>query len=116
MTWWRLPEVHAAMLAGVLDEPRARVFSDWTTELSGEQARQVGATLLPRAPELTTGQLIDQIKKLAITVDPDWANSARRAPGAVLRRYLEIHDRFWVMVGCRAPAIPSPAIRTRIRS
>jgi hypothetical protein len=53
MTWWRLPEVHAAMLAGVLDEPRARVFSDWTTELSGEQARQVGATLLPRAPELT---------------------------------------------------------------
>ncbi|HEX6405280.1 MAG TPA: DUF222 domain-containing protein [Pseudonocardiaceae bacterium] len=80
----RLPQVHAAMLVGVLDEPRARVFSDWTTELSGEQARQVCATLLPRAPELTTGQLIDQIKKLAIAVDPDWAR--RRYEQAVAER------------------------------
>jgi hypothetical protein len=53
--------------------PRARVFSDWTTELSLEQARAVCAALLPRAPELTTGQLVEQIKKLAIAVDPDWA-------------------------------------------
>ena len=29
----RLPAVHAPMYAGVLDEPRARVFSDWTTQL-----------------------------------------------------------------------------------
>ncbi|HET9116825.1 MAG TPA: DUF222 domain-containing protein, partial [Pseudonocardiaceae bacterium] len=69
----RLPQVHAAMDDGVLDEPRARVFSDWTTELSVEQARAVCAALLPRAPELTTGQLVEQIKKLAIAVDPDWA-------------------------------------------
>jgi hypothetical protein len=69
----RLPQVHAAMDAGVLDEPRARIFSEWTTELSGEQARAVCAALLPRAPKLTTGQLIEQIKKMAIAVDPDWA-------------------------------------------
>ncbi|MGH3812848.1 MAG: DUF222 domain-containing protein [Pseudonocardiaceae bacterium] len=69
----RLPQVHAAMDAGVLDEPRARVFSEWTTELSPEQAQAVCAALLPRAPKLTTGQLIEQIKKLAIAVDPDWA-------------------------------------------
>ncbi|MGH3975508.1 MAG: DUF222 domain-containing protein, partial [Pseudonocardiaceae bacterium] len=69
----RLPQVHTAMDAGVLDEPRARVFSEWTTELSPEQARAVCATLLPRAPKLTTGQLIEHIKKLAIAVDPDWA-------------------------------------------
>ncbi|HSL07653.1 MAG TPA: DUF222 domain-containing protein [Pseudonocardiaceae bacterium] len=69
----RLPQVHAAMDAGVLDEPRARVFSEWTIELSPEQARAVCAALLPRAPKLTTGQLIEQIKKMAIAIDPDWA-------------------------------------------
>ncbi|MGH3792026.1 MAG: hypothetical protein ACRDQ9_14770 [Pseudonocardiaceae bacterium] len=35
------------MNAGVLDEPRARVFSEWTTELSSEQARAVCTALLP---------------------------------------------------------------------
>ena len=59
----RLPAVHAAMEAGVLDEPRGRVFSDWTTELRPEAARAVCAELLPRAPGLTTGQLIEQIKR-----------------------------------------------------
>ena len=69
----RLPAVHAAMAAGVCDEPRARIFSEWTTDLSPEQARAVCERLLPRVGQLTTGQLIDQIKKLAITLDPDWA-------------------------------------------
>ncbi|MGH3842567.1 MAG: DUF222 domain-containing protein [Pseudonocardiaceae bacterium] len=80
----RLPGVHAAMLAGVLDEPRARVFSEWTAELSPEQARTVCATLLPQAPTLTTGQLIEQIKKLAIAVDPEWAQ--RRYEQALAER------------------------------
>ncbi|MDQ3988713.1 MAG: 13E12 repeat family protein, partial [Actinomycetota bacterium] len=69
----RLPAVHTAMAAGNCDEPRARILSEWTTDLSPEQARAVCARLLPRVGELTTGQLIDQIKKLAIAVDPDWA-------------------------------------------
>jgi hypothetical protein len=69
----RLPAVHAAMDAGVLDEPRARVLSDWTTELDPETARAVCSELLPRVPGWTTGQLIEQIKKLAIALDPDWA-------------------------------------------
>jgi hypothetical protein len=69
----RLPEVHAAMDAGVLDEPRARVLSEWTTELHPEVARALCAALLPRVGELTTGQLIEQIKKLGIALDPEWA-------------------------------------------
>jgi hypothetical protein len=72
------------MEAGVLDEPRARVFSDWTTELRPETARAVCAELLPRAPGLTTGQLIEQIKKLAIAIDPDWAR--RRYEQALAER------------------------------
>lgn len=43
----QLPAVHAAMEAGVLDQPRARVFSDWTIELRPEAARAVCAELLP---------------------------------------------------------------------
>ena len=51
----RLPPVHAAMADGVLEEPRARVFSDWTTQLYPEQARALCDDLLPRAATLTTG-------------------------------------------------------------
>jgi hypothetical protein len=80
----RLPQVHAAMVAGIVDEPRARVFSEWTTELSGEQTHAVCATLLPRTAKLTTGQLIEQIKKLAIALDPDWAQ--RRYEQAIADR------------------------------
>jgi hypothetical protein len=43
----RLPAVHAAMNAGVLDEPRARVLSESTTELHPEVARALCAELLP---------------------------------------------------------------------
>ena len=80
----RLPAVHVAMNAGVLDEPRARVFSDWTAELSVEQARALCTELLPGAPGLTTGQLVEQIKKWAIAIDPDWAR--RRYEQAVADR------------------------------
>ncbi|MGH3779084.1 MAG: DUF222 domain-containing protein [Pseudonocardiaceae bacterium] len=80
----RLPEVHAAMDAGELDEPRARVFSEWTTGLSDDQARAVCTRLLPRVPKLTTGQLIEQLKKLAIAIDPDWAR--RRYEQAIAER------------------------------
>jgi hypothetical protein len=67
----RLPAVHAAMDSVLLDEPHARVLSEWTNELSPEQTRALCAELLPRAMELTTGQLIEQIKKLAIALDPE---------------------------------------------
>ncbi|MBV9140943.1 MAG: DUF222 domain-containing protein [Pseudonocardiales bacterium] len=80
----RLPAVHAALDTGVLDEPRARVLSEWTVELPAETARALCAQLLPRAPELTTGQLIEQIKKLAIALDPDWAR--RRYEHALIGR------------------------------
>jgi hypothetical protein len=80
----RLPAVHAAMDAGLVDEPRARMFSEWTAELSPEQARGVCDALLPRTSKLTTGQLVEQIKKMAIAIDPDWAQ--RRYEQAVAER------------------------------
>jgi hypothetical protein len=69
----RLPAVLAAMRAGLLDQPRARVFSSWTADLSDAHTRAVLAALLPVAPRMTTGQLIDAIKRHAIALDPEWA-------------------------------------------
>jgi Domain of unknown function (DUF222) len=80
----RLPDVHAALDAGLIDEPRARVLSEWTIELSAEAARALCGAVLARVPKLTTGQLIDQIKKMAIAIDPDWAQ--RRYEHALAER------------------------------
>lgn len=65
--------MHTALDAGLVDEPRARIFSDWTTELSGDDARAVCEALLPRAGKSTTGELIEAIKKHAVALDPEWA-------------------------------------------
>ncbi|HLT11490.1 MAG TPA: DUF222 domain-containing protein, partial [Micromonosporaceae bacterium] len=62
----RLPEVGKALAAGVLDEPRARVFSDWTTWLDTAHAQAIVDVLLPKAPRLTTAQLRREIAKHAI--------------------------------------------------
>jgi hypothetical protein len=69
----RLPRVQAALATGVLDQPRARVFSLWTENLADAHARAVVARLLPLAHRLTTGQLIREISRLAIALDPNWA-------------------------------------------
>ena len=68
----RLPPVLAAMRRGGLDQPRAAVFSLWTEGLSEEHTHAVLRELLPTAAQLTTGELIDAIAKLAIALDPEW--------------------------------------------
>lgn len=69
----RLPQVFAALDAGHIDMPRTRVFSEWTGGLTDQQAHQICDRLLPEAPRLTTGQLCERIKKMAIAIDPEWA-------------------------------------------
>ncbi|HEX6469777.1 MAG TPA: DUF222 domain-containing protein, partial [Streptosporangiaceae bacterium] len=69
----RLDMVYAALDAGAIDLPKAKVFCEWTTDLTDDQAHRICDHLLPEAPELTTGQLCERIKKMAIAVDPDWA-------------------------------------------
>jgi hypothetical protein len=69
----RLPAVHGAVASGVLDEPKGRIFSEWTRELTDTHAVQLCDALLPAAPAWTTGQLIEQIKRYAIALQPEWA-------------------------------------------
>jgi Domain of unknown function (DUF222) len=69
----RLPSVLAAMVSGALDQPRARVFSSWTDQLGDRHAQTLVDHLLPVAPRLTTGELIEAIQRRAIELDPRWA-------------------------------------------
>ena len=85
----RLPKLHEAMAAGQLDPGRARVFMDWTLELTDEHARQVVDALLPKCDlaaqtRMTTGQLADEVKTMAVTLDPNWAE--RRYEGKLEER------------------------------
>ncbi|HEX6329555.1 MAG TPA: DUF222 domain-containing protein [Jiangellaceae bacterium] len=69
----RLPLLGEAMLAGQLDEPRARALITWTDGLDTEHAHAVCRQLLPTAGTVTVGELIEQIKRACLAVDPDWA-------------------------------------------
>jgi hypothetical protein len=80
----RLPAVQAAFAAGLIDQPRVCVFSHWTCGLPAEHTDAIVAALLPRAPQLTTAQLIGEIQRHAIGLDPDWAR--RRYETALTRR------------------------------
>lgn len=74
----RLPLLGEAMLAGTLDEPRAAAFTQWTAGLTDDQAIDICSRLLPTAAETTLGALIDEIKRLAIAIDPTWAERRYR--------------------------------------
>ncbi len=80
----RLPQVAAAFVAGLIDQRRARTIVWQTTHLDDDTARAVADRVIDDAPELTTGQLIARIRKLAISVDPETA--LRRYDQAVAER------------------------------
>ncbi|GGO22574.1 HNH endonuclease signature motif containing protein [Microbispora bryophytorum] len=80
----RLPILGEAMLAGTLDEPRAVAFVRWTVGLTDEQAALVCEQLVPQASSWTVGELIERIQRLALAIDPAWAE--RRYAEAVRRR------------------------------
>jgi hypothetical protein len=80
----RLPVLGEAMLAGTLDEPRARAFVEWTQGLTDAQAETVCEQLLPEAAGLMVGELIDRIKRACLAIDPEWA--AKRYREAVRTR------------------------------
>lgn len=80
----RLPRLGEMMLAGELDEPRAVAFTTWTRDLDDVHARLICDELLDEAARLTVGALIDHIRRLAIALDPDWAE--RRYRSAVAER------------------------------
>ena len=76
-----LPAVHAAHHDGLIDEAKVRAFSDWTLEVPADLAREVARVLLPDAPRITVGRLVQRIQQVLRALDPEWA--ARREAAAV---------------------------------
>lgn len=74
----RLPKVRAALLAGIIDWPRALVFADELASLSDEDARKAAGQVLPRAGGMTTSQLVRALRRLVELINPDAARSRRK--------------------------------------
>src|ERR1700704_295226 len=74
----RLPAVHAALLAGLIDFPKAWMFAEVTRPLDDvEEVRRIADLVLPEAPRLTTSEIARKLRKLIASVDPEAAK--RRA-------------------------------------
>ncbi|MEO3820894.1 DUF222 domain-containing protein [Plantactinospora sp. B24E8] len=78
----RLPQVHAALAAGDIDLPRARVLSEGTLALHEETARRLVSQVLETAAGLTPHQLAARLRALVIASDPE---AARRRQARSIR-------------------------------
>ena len=67
----RLPQLAAMLESGAIDLRRAKLIDRATTHLSDAGAQDVVEAIAEVAPDLTTGQLHERIRKLCITVNPD---------------------------------------------
>jgi Domain of unknown function (DUF222) len=67
---WRLRATGAALAAGQVDVPRARLIHEATARLDDETARAVEAMVLPRAGGTTTAQLRIALRRAVLVADP----------------------------------------------
>ncbi len=74
----RLPEVAAALEAGVIDWPKACILVDELALLTDDQARAAVTQLLSRAGEQTTGQLRAATARAVLAADPTAAERRRK--------------------------------------
>nr|MBO2498554.1 HNH endonuclease [Acidimicrobiia bacterium] len=69
----RLPQVLAALQAGRIDVPRARVLCEETALLDDTEAAAVIDQILSEAEQLTTAQLGRRVRRLVTEIDPEAA-------------------------------------------
>jgi len=79
-----LPSVAAALRAGHVDRTRVVVLLEVCADLTAEHRDRVVAAVLPKAGRMTPGKLRAEAQRLAIALDPQWAE--RRYREAVRRR------------------------------
>src|SRR5579859_4462840 len=87
----RLPELFAALGAGLIDPFQLRMIEEETRYLSGADAAKADAALAQSAPGMTFGQTRAAARKLALTLDPDLARKRKDAAkrDAHVRRFQE---------------------------
>ena len=73
-----LPRVLHALESGTIDRARAIRFAEGCVDLTPEQTEVLLEELLPQAGQRTATELADQIAKLAIALDPAWAEHRYR--------------------------------------
>jgi hypothetical protein len=113
----RLIEVQAAMASGVLDEGKARVFSEWTRDLADDHAHHVCRVVLPEAPGLPIGALIERIQQVAGALDPEWAARRERAAEKRARVVASRNASGTANVsGCDLPMTSAVAIMARVEA
>ena len=75
---WRLPLTGAALSAGIIDLPRARIIAEGTAVLPDELASAVEDRVLPSAADQTTGQLRGAVRRAVLAADPTGAEQRRK--------------------------------------
>jgi hypothetical protein len=111
----RLPAVWAALRAGAIDLPKARVLIEGTAAVPEQLARRIADQILPQAPELTTGQLAHRLRKLILQADPDAARE-RYEQGLAERKVVRgvNPDGTGYLSGCNLPVDQAAAADERL--
>jgi hypothetical protein len=114
---WRLPGTGAALTAGVIDLPRARLIAEATSPLGDEIARAVEERVLPAAGDQTTGMLRAALRRAVIATDPQGAEERRK--DAERRAQVVLYpdqDCTATLAGQRLPAVHAAAAMARIKA
>src|SRR5258708_6304992 len=91
----RLPDVAAALAAGWIDPDKARVFADELIVIDDDvAAAAIAASLVPRAPGMTTSELRRKLRQKIASFDPPAAK--RRKEKA--EKYARVES--WVESNC----------------
>ncbi|MGH3785194.1 MAG: DUF222 domain-containing protein, partial [Pseudonocardiaceae bacterium] len=111
----RLPLVHAALATGELDHHKARVFTDYLSELTAAQAQRICQRLVPVSPGLTTGQLAARLLREVHAIDPDYTRRSyqRAVRQRAVHGYLD-HTGAAVLTGSGLPAPDAAAAAARL--
>jgi hypothetical protein len=74
----RLPDVRAAQLRGRITWEKGEIFGDELAALTGEQAREIAANVLPEAEGMTPETLRRLLRLLALQANPDADRDRRK--------------------------------------
>ena len=114
---WRLAATGAALAAGIIDVPRARLIAEATTLLSEDHARAVEARVLPAAAGQTTGMLRAALRRAVLAVDPAGAEARRKEAERRARVVLyPDQDQTATLAGQKMPVIHAAAAMARIKA
>src|SRR6266700_7697604 len=114
---WRLAATGAALTAGEIDLPRARLIAEATGALSDEAAQAVEDRVLPAAGGQTTGMLRAALRRAVIAADPQGAEERRQESERRAKVVLyPDEENTATLAGQRLPAIHAAAAMARIKA